>query len=50
MSKLLLAHGARCINLVAEDEEWHLVELLNGEKRVELGLRLWEAFNVDSVD
>ena len=49
MSELLLADGAWRVDLVAEDEEGHLGELLNREKRVELRLGLGEPLNVDAV-
>jgi hypothetical protein len=50
MPELLLAHGAGCIDLVAEDEEGDLRELLDGEKGVELGFGLGEALEVGAVD
>ena len=50
VSELLLAHGAGCVNLVAEDKEGDLRELLDREKRVELSLRLRESFIVDAID
>ena len=50
MSELLLADGAGRVDLVAEDEERHLGELLDGEQRVELRLGLGEPLNVDAVD
>ena len=50
MPELLLGDGTRRVDLVAEDEERHLRELLDGQQRVELGLRLREALDVDAVD
>lgn len=38
VTELLLANGARCIDLVAENEERHLGQLLDGEQCVELSL------------
>ena len=38
MPELLLAHCARGIDFVAQDEEWNLGELLDREKGIELGL------------
>jgi hypothetical protein len=49
VAELFLRHGARCIDLVAEDEERHLGELLDREQRVQLGLALREALKVGAV-
>jgi hypothetical protein len=50
MTKLLLRHGARCINLVTEDEERHLCQFLNGEELVELRLALRESLEVGTIN
>ncbi len=50
MPELVLAHGTRCVNLVAEDKERHLGELLDGEESVKLRLRLGEPLKVGTVD
>lgn len=50
VTELLLADGARCVNLVAKDEEGHLGQLLDRQKRVKLRLRLGEALVVSGVD
>ena len=50
MPELLLRDGTGRVDLVAEDEERHLRELLDREQRVQLGLGLWEALDVDAVD
>lgn len=50
MSELLLADSAGCVNLVAEDEEGHLGELLDGKECVQLSLRLGEPLEVRTVD
>ena len=48
--QLLLADCARGVDLVAEHEEGHLRELLDGEQGVELRFRLGEALKVGAVD
>lgn len=50
MSQLLLAHGTRGINLVSENKEGDLGQLLDGEKRIQLSLRLREPLEVSAVD
>lgn len=50
MSKLLLAHRTRRVNLVAKDKERNLRELLDRKESVELGLRLCEPLEVGAVD
>ena len=50
MSQLLLAHRIRVVDLVAEDQEGHFLQLLHREERVELRLRLGKAFVVFGVD
>ena len=50
MPELVLAHGAGCVNLVAEDKEGDLRELLDGEEGIELRLGLGEALKVGAVD
>ena len=50
MPKLVLADGARRVDLVAEDKERNLRELLDGEQRVELRLGFGEPLEVCSVD
>ena len=50
VAQLLLADGARRVNLVAEDQERHPRELLDGEQRVELRAALAEALVVLCVD
>jgi hypothetical protein len=36
MPQLLLANSSGCVNLVAEDQEWNLRELLDGQESVKL--------------
>ena len=50
MPELVLAHSARRINLITEDEEGDLRELLDGEQSVEFCLRLGEPLEVGTVD
>jgi hypothetical protein len=50
VAELLLRDSTRGIDLVAEDEERHLGELLDGEQAVELGLALRETLEVGGVD
>ena len=50
MPELVLAHGAGCVNLVAEDKEGDLGELLNGEEGVKLRLGLGEPLKISTVD
>ena len=49
MSKLLFTHSTWCVNLVPENEERNLGELLNGQKCVELSLRLRETLVVGAI-
>ena len=50
VAELLLADSARCVDLVAEDEERHFGKLLDPEQCIEFGLRLGEALKVGGVD
>lgn len=50
MPELILAHRARCVDLVAEDKERNLRELLDGEECVELRLGLSETLEVCTVN
>lgn len=50
MSQLVLGHGIRVVDFVAENEEGGLAEVFHGEEGVELGFRLGEAFGVFGVD
>lgn len=50
MPELLLRDSTRRVDLVAEDKEWNLRELLDGQQRVQLSLGLGEALNVNGVD
>lgn len=50
MPQLILGHGIRVVDLVAQDEEGHARELLHGEQGVQLGFGLGEAFEVLGVD
>lgn len=50
MAELLFRDRARCVNFVAEHKERYLRELFDGEKRVELSLRLYEPLVVRSVN
>ena len=38
------------VNLVAKNDEWDLLELLHGEKSIELGLGLGETLVILSID
>ena len=50
MSELLLAHGARRVDLVAKDKERYLRELLDRKESVQLRLGLCETFEVGTVN
>ena len=50
MSQLVLAHGVRVVDLVAEDQEGDFGEILHREQGVELGFGLGEALVVFGVD
>ena len=50
MPELILAHGARRVDLVAEDKERNLRQLLNREEGIELRLRLGETLEVGAVN
>ena len=50
VAELVLGHGIRVVDLVAEDDERHLGELLHRQERVELGLGLGEPLVVLGVD
>lgn len=50
MPQLLLADGVGMIDLVAEDQEWRLLQLFHAEQRIELGLALGEALWVLGID
>jgi hypothetical protein len=49
-AQLVLRHSFRVIDLVAEDDKGRVLELLHGEKGVELGFGLVEALVVLCVD
>ncbi len=50
MPQLLLAHGVRVIDLVAEDQEGDFGKVFHGEEGVELGFGFGEALVVFGVD
>jgi hypothetical protein len=50
LSELFLLHGLLFVNLVAEDDERHGLELLHLKKRVELKLGLSDSFVICRVD
>jgi len=50
MPELVLAHGVRVVDLVAQHEEGGLAQVLHAEQRVKLGLALGEALRVLCVD
>jgi hypothetical protein len=49
MPKFLLTHGSRGVNFIAKNQERHFRQFLDGEKCVEFGFRLSEAFEVSAV-
>ena len=50
VSKLFFTNCARCVNLVAENEEGDFGKLLNGKESVEFGLGFRESLKVGRVD
>lgn len=50
MAQLLLGDGVGVVNLVAQDDKGHLLELLHRQEGVELGLGLGEALVVLGVN
>lgn len=48
--ELELGHGLGHVDLVAQNQEGHSLELLNGKQRVELGLGLGESSRVGNVN
>ena len=50
MSQLVLAHGARVVDLVSKNQEWNLGQFLHGEQGIQLGLGLDESLVVLRVD
>lgn len=48
--QLVLAHGIRMVNLVAEDEERNLGQFLHGQESVKLGLGFGEPLRVLGID
>jgi len=50
MPQLILTHGIRVINFIAENQEGYFGQVLHRQKRVELGFGFGEAFVVFGVD
>ena len=50
MSKLVLGDGVWVINLVTQDDEWHLLELFHGEEGIKFSLGLGQALVVLGID
>ncbi|KAI6890095.1 Small COPII coat GTPase [Hortaea werneckii] len=50
MSQLLLAYGIRMVDLVAQDQEWGLLQLLHAQQGVQLSLALNESLRVLGID
>jgi hypothetical protein len=50
VSQLILAHGIRVIDLVAQDQERYFGKIFHREEGVELGFRLGKTFVVFGVD
>jgi hypothetical protein len=49
VAELVLRHGVRVVDLVAQDQHGHLGQLLHGQQRVQLGLGLGEPLVVLGV-
>lgn len=50
MAQLVLGHGIRVVDLVAQDDKGNLGELLHAQERIEFGLGFREALVIFGVD